>query len=316
MRLWLAALGLLTSTLASPLYSRQTSTLPAPGIRGPTPKSEWVARYEAAKAAGQIPTFAPAKMSSTGSPYYSPGVVTGQNGVCSWTVAGCFGDDNISDAPDGTYGVSFDEGPLPSSLALYQFLLKQNQTATHFFIGTNIVNNPDVFRQALASNAHIGIHMESSLRMTTLNDTQILGELGWTAQAIHDFSGGLVPKFWRPPYGDVDDRVRAIAREVFNLTLVGWNRDSNDWCLNSGPGACPSYGPQSQADLESKLRGWMVGRKSPGSCGLEHESGDKTVGAFINTYPGIKQHGWDARCIPDLFNLSWYLNSPRNAPAH
>ncbi|GEM11926.1 chitin deacetylase, carbohydrate esterase family 4 protein [Rhodotorula toruloides] len=276
MRLWLAALGLLTSTLASPLYSRQTSTLPAPGIRGPTPKSEWVARYEAAKAAGQIPTFAPAKMSSTG-------------------IAGCFGDDNISDAPDGTYGVSFDEGPLPSSLALYQFLLKQNQTATHFFIGTNIVNNPD---------------------MTTLNDTQILGELGWTAQAIHDFSGGLVPKFWRPPYGDVDDRVRAIAREVFNLTLVGWNRDSNDWCLNSGPGACPSYGPQSQADLESKLRGWMVGRKSPGSCGLEHESGDKTVGAFINTYPGIKQHGWDARCIPDLFNLSWYLNSPRNAPAH
>lgn len=65
-------------------------------------------------------------------------------------VAACFGDSDISDAPDGMYGVSFDDGvsppsssssqgsadehlypqPLPSSPALYQFLQKQNQTAT------------------------------------------------------------------------------------------------------------------------------------------------------------------------------------------
>lgn len=36
--------------------------------------------------------------------------------------------------------------------------------------------------------------------MTTLTDEHILGELGWTAQIIHDLSGGLVPRYWRPPY--------------------------------------------------------------------------------------------------------------------
>ncbi|BGP29311.1 hypothetical protein JCM10296v2_001050 [Rhodotorula toruloides] len=324
MMLWLATLGLFTSTLASPLYTRQTSTLPAPGIRGPAPKSEWVAAYEAVKAAGNLPTFAPAKLSDAGNPYYPSGVDTGENGASRFFLervafsalrsAACFGNDDISDAPDGMYGVSFDDGPLPSSPALYQFLQKQNQTATHFFIGTNIVNNPDVFRQALASNAHIGVHTWSHPYMTTLNDTQILGELGWTVQAIHDLSDGLIPKFWRPPYGDADNRVRAIAKEVFNLTLVGWNRDSDDWCLNeTGGSSCGSYGPKSIDDLENELRSWAVGGVSPGIIGLEHELTSKSVGGFVNTYAGLKQHGWDARCIPDLFNLSWYLNTPGNS---
>lgn len=43
--------------------------------------------------------------------------------------------------------------------------------------------------------------------MTAFTDEQVLGELGWTAQLIYDYSG-LAPAYWRPPYGDVDNRVR------------------------------------------------------------------------------------------------------------
>lgn len=71
---------------------------------------------------------------------------------------------------------------------------------------------------------------------------------------------------------------------------------SNDWCLNDNPGsACAQYGLQNQADLEKELRGWQSGPKSPGCLGLEHETGSLIVNAFIDTYPGIKQHEWDAR---------------------
>ena len=44
-------------------------------------------------------------------------------------------------------------------------------------------------------------------------------------QAIHNSTGGRVPRFWRPPYGDADARVRAIAREVFGLETVVWNSE-------------------------------------------------------------------------------------------
>ena len=33
-------------------------------------------------------------------------------------------------------------------------------------------------------------------------------------QLVANSTGGRLPKFWRPPYGDTDVRVSAIAREV------------------------------------------------------------------------------------------------------
>ncbi|TNY23989.1 hypothetical protein DMC30DRAFT_371950 [Rhodotorula diobovata] len=298
--------------LASPLYKRQDTTYPEPLQRGPPPRQVWVDTYNAAKAAGKIPSFAPAVLRD-GVPYYPSGTETGERGVCSWSSAHCFGEHDISDAPDGMYGVNFDDGPVPASLPLYDFLEKQNQTATHFLIGTNVVDYPDAFKRVLDIGGHVAVHTWSHPLMTSMDDMQVLGELGWTAQAIFDHSNGIVPKFWRPPYGDADNRVRAIAEEVFGLTLVAWNRDSNDWCLNDNPGsACAQYGLQNQADLEKELRGWQSGPKSPGCLGLEHETGSLIVNAFIDTYPGIKQHEWDARCIPDLFDMPWYQNGRNN----
>lgn len=48
--------------------------------------------------------------------------------------------------------------------------------------------------------------------MTTLSDAQVLGELGWTMQIIHDLSGGYVPRFWRPPYVILLEVLRSIPR--------------------------------------------------------------------------------------------------------
>ncbi len=61
--------------------------------------------------------------------------------------------------------------------------------------------------------------------MTTLSNEAVVAELGWTMQIIADSTGGRVPKFWRPPYGDSDIRVGAIAQEVFGLTSVMWNKE-------------------------------------------------------------------------------------------
>ena len=44
-------------------------------------------------------------------------------------------------------------------------------------------------------------------------------------QLIHNSTGGRVPRYWRPPYGDSDMRVRAIALEVFGLETVIWNAE-------------------------------------------------------------------------------------------
>ncbi|GAA5908722.1 uncharacterized protein JCM6883_004151 [Sporobolomyces salmoneus] len=286
------------------------SVYPNPGTKGPAPKQEWIDKYNEAKAAGRIPGDSPSSLDATGNIVYAPGVRTGPNGVCSWTVAHCFDTFDVSDAPDGMYGVSFDDGPTPNSPQLYDLLTANNQTATHFLIGTTILQNLDVFQQVVDSGGHLAVHTFSHSYMTTMTDEQLLGELGWTAQLIFDYSG-LAPAYWRPPYGDVDNRVRAIAQEVFGLTTVIWNIDSDDWCLNE-VGACPGYGPETLAGLEAELTKWQTGSKSPGVIGLEHESGPDTVAGFMNTFSGIKSNGWDARNIPDLWDALWYQNAEDN----
>lgn len=43
---------------------------------------------------------------------------------------------------------------------------------------------------------------------------------------------GITTKCWRPPYGDVDDRVRAIAWQMGMQTIL-WDQDTNDWDMVS-----------------------------------------------------------------------------------
>jgi peptidoglycan/xylan/chitin deacetylase (PgdA/CDA1 family) len=43
---------------------------------------------------------------------------------------------------------------------------------------------------------------------------------------------GITPKCWRPPFGDVDDRIRFIA-QALGLQTILWQYDSNDWQVGS-----------------------------------------------------------------------------------
>lgn len=61
--------------------------------------------------------------------------------------------------------------------------------------------------------------------MTTLSNADVVAQLGWTLQLIYNSTGGRLARYWRPPYGDTDARVDAIAREVFGLTTIIWNNE-------------------------------------------------------------------------------------------
>lgn len=145
--------------------------------------------------------------------------------------------------------------------------------------------------------------------MTTLDDMAILGELGWTLQVILDATG-LVPTSWRPPYGDVDDRVRSIAKEVFGLLYtVVWNQDSFDWCLAPGSGStCVGFGPTSDAALDTTMRNFASAPKRPGLIPLEHESSDRSVAGFTRNFQSVPRFPSHS---PTLVEIALYILSPR-----
>lgn len=57
--------------------------------------------------------------------------------------------------------------------------------------------------------------------MTALTTNQAFAELYYTMMIIKDVMG-ITPTCWRPPYGDVDDRIRAIAQGL-GLRTYMWS---------------------------------------------------------------------------------------------
>ncbi|KAI8450610.1 hypothetical protein BY996DRAFT_4587187 [Phakopsora pachyrhizi] len=147
--------------------------------------------------------------------------------------------------------------------------------------------------------------------MTSLDDEKVIGEIGWGMQAIHDNTKQkVIPKYWRPPYGDIDDRVRAIAKHVFGLETILWDQDPKDWCLsdqNPGASACATgRGPQTLKDLETKYKSYANENIKKGMLSLHHETSVRPIQAYKKLYSELKSKGWAIKNIPDMLNKPWY----------
>ncbi|KDQ15389.1 carbohydrate esterase family 4 protein [Botryobasidium botryosum FD-172 SS1] len=292
-----------TAPVGSPEWKAKYPQGPIAGT--PVPAA-WLTAYDNAVKAGKIPQLAPSVMEN-GNPTY-PGMDPMSPEIRSATYQ-ARGDDTIEkwDAPANTVVVSFDDGPIANSSAtLYDFLQTNNQSATHFFIGSNILENSDLAMQAFADpNQQIGVHTWTHPYLTSLSDHDVVVELGWTMQIIHDLTGGRVPSAMRPPYGDIDERVRAIAAHVFGKTIYIWNFDTDDWKIGEVEGV-------TQDGCYQKLIQWYGGAQNPGLMILEHELSQGSVQAFIDSYPTLKQHNWIAKNAGNAYDKPWYLNSVNN----
>lgn len=88
------------------------------------------------------------------------------------------------------------------------------------------------------SGHQLSVHTWAHPYLTTLTNEQIVAELGWTKKIIKDVTG-VTPNTMRPPYGDIDDRVRYIAMQM-GLTPIIWTRanggsfDTQDWQIGGG----------------------------------------------------------------------------------
>jgi peptidoglycan/xylan/chitin deacetylase (PgdA/CDA1 family) len=187
-------------------------------------------------------------------------------------------------------------------------------------IGTNILLNPNEFNLAYdTAGGDIAVHTWTHPYMTTLDDLSVLGQLGWSMQLIHNSTGGRVPKYWRPPYGDSDNRVRAIAKEIFGLSMIMWNQECASFFFSfvivtfahfSFAVLLIGLAHLQTRSLVTSHNGSQVkskepniatipnffpktGPKSPGLIILHHELQEQQVQNFINAYPLMLSNGWN-----------------------
>ncbi|KAF9118345.1 chitin deacetylase [Mortierella sp. 14UC] len=187
-------------------------------------------------------------------------------GQCWWTCQKCTAPDDITFCPQtGIWGLTYDDGPSPDSPRLYDDLKAHSQQATLFIVGSRAISYPATLQRAYNEGHQIAIHTWSHPSMTSLSNEQIVAELKWTEKAIVSVIG-VTPIYWRPPYGDVDNRVRAIATQLGYKTSI-WTDgfDTNDWNIPAGTAT-----PQS---VVATFQSWLtkISTMPNGFIVLEHD---------------------------------------------
>ncbi|KAI9459537.1 carbohydrate esterase family 4 protein [Boletus coccyginus] len=227
---------------------------------------------------------------------------------CWWTYSGCTTPKHAGLSPDqvavpepNTLGYGFDDGPNCSHNAFYDYLQQNNQKATMFYIGSNVADWPLEAQRALADGHEIcvrkcplfplvALHADispdtwSHNYMTTLTNTQAFAELYYGKMQMIKLVVGVTPTCWRPPYGDVDDRVRSIA-QALGLRDIMWTYDSNDWEAGTGGYTDADVDANYQALVTAAQQGTF---NTGGTIILAHELSSDTMGEAMKWYPQLK----------------------------
>ncbi len=121
--------------------------------------------------------------------------------------------------------LTFDDGPLRiTTEPLLDGLEQRGVNATFFLIGDQIVGNEDLVRRMEEQGHQIGIHTYDHVILTGLNradfDAQVEKSRGLLESVL-----GRDDFLLRPPYGMMDERVRAMA----GSPIILWSVDPEDW---------------------------------------------------------------------------------------
>lgn len=199
----------------------------------------------------------------------------------------------------GALALTFDDGPVYYTERLLDALNERGMRATFFTTGRNVAINPRIAARIVDEGHEIACHSHSHPYLTRLSDEGIRRELTNSRNAIYSATG-TYPRLLRPPYGDHNSRVRAVARE-FDLALVNWSIDTWDW---------------RDRNLETILSRVVDDRGNAtvqhGDIILMHDTSNLSVDAAIRIMDVLMGLGFRFVTVSELFEINGITPEPGN----
>lgn len=177
----------------------------------------WTAAVLAAvAAAGTLLWFLPARQRA---------VYTDSMPEISDGVAGDPGDATKRSEDTLRLALTFDDGPKASTTpVLLDGLSQRGVKATFFLIGQQIEENQALVLRMAEEGHQIALHSFSHVKLQGLSAEALQSELEHARRALTSLLGEKT-FFLRPPYGMLDDQLRAAAESP----IILWSVDPEDW---------------------------------------------------------------------------------------
>lgn len=167
---------------------------------------------------------------------------------------------------------------------IMDILAKHNVKVTFFMTGGWVESFPEDVKYIASQGHDLGNHSENHKNMSQLSDEEIRSEL----QKVHDKVKTLTGQdmtLFRPPYGDYDDQVVTVSRDM-GYYPVQWDVDSLDW---------KDYGTESI--IKTVLNHRHLGN---GSIILMHNGAKYTPAALNAVITGLQDAGYELVPISQL----------------
>ena len=147
----------------------------------------------------------------------------------------------------------------------------------------------------------IASHTWSHKSLTSLTNEEIIAELEYTNIVIERVTKKR-PRFFRPPYGHIDDRVRAIVRAM-NMEPILWNFDTSDWKLNTNLNAITRNSIYQQA-LQVKTS----------VLSIQHDTSPKALDILKGIIDAINTKKMNYLSVGECISRNPYLDHPYVQP--
>lgn len=210
---------------------------------------------------------------------------------CSFDCFNCVEFDDVYTCPK--LSQTFDDGPSPYTSKLLDALAESQTQTTFFTLGVNIVRFPEIYQSASSAGHIMGSHTWSHKFLPALSNQDIIAQIEWLIWSMNA-TGFHLPKWFRPPYGGIDNRVRSILRQ-FGMQAVLWDFDTFDWKM------LDHSNMRNEQDVYNDVKKFKQQRKGGGGSGgggsggliLEHDAIQRTVDVGIEILKNVVGGGKD-----------------------
>ena len=176
--------------------------------------------------------------------------------------------------------LTFDDGPYDRvTNRIVKVLAKHDSRATFFVVGNRVERYADTMKNAYNKGNQIATHTFDHGDLSKMKKKQIRRELKRAFRVMKKINGEN-PTMLRPPYGNVNDKMRQTIR----IPMIYWNVDTEDWASRN----------------KDKILSRCKSIKD-GDIVLMHDLYPSTAAAVEKLVPKLRKKGFQLVTVEELF---------------
>lgn len=182
--------------------------------------------------------------------------------------------------------LTFDDGPSQHTIRILKVLAQYDARATFCVQGINVEPYAEVVKLAVAQGNEIASHTWNHPDLEKASESKIRKQLEDTNNIVAEVTGGYQVKVLRPPYGNVNKRVRTICAEM-DMIIAHWELDTLDWANRNA----------------NKTYNKIMKDVDNGLIILCHDIYETTAEAAERAIPELVDQGYQLVTVSELFSF-------------